>query len=330
MPPPPLPSPPPPSPPPPAAPPPSPEPSPPPPPSPEPPSPSPPGVAPAPVLMGSITFAGDISACTDEFKADAAAAIKAESGPKAEKVTVECVEGSFVLEYEVTLEADATADEVAAAKETLTEAVGDEEAAAETLAEVIADYDPGEIEVVSAIEVVEFKSAPPPSPPETTADKIAEIAEELGMEVVGAIIGGVVGCLLLTICFTVLIVCCCCKSKLRPRQGSGLTTSTNPNSARNKAPQENPVPGAKMDAGGVVTPRTYADRVGRASCSNAAQRTPGTTGPVLTSADSQTLAGLAPASSTPRPEPIGGYSEPTVTIHQMGGKKGKNIETSRI
>ena len=151
------------------------------------------------------------------------------------------------------------------------------------------------------------------------------------MEVVGAIIGGVVGCLLLTICFTVLIVCCCCKSKLRPRQGSGLTTSTNPNSARNKAPQENPVPGAKMDAGGVVTPRTYADRVGRASCSNAAQRTPGTTGPVLTSADSQTLAGLAPASSTPRPEPIGGYSEPTVTIHQMGGgKKGKNIETSRI
>jgi hypothetical protein len=277
-------------------------------------------VAPAPVLMGSITFAGDISACTDEFKADAAAAIKAESGPKAEKVAVECVEGSFVLEYEVTLEADATADEVAAAKETLTEAVGDEEAAAATLAEVIADHEPGEIEVASAIEVIEAVSlSPPPSPPETTADKIAEIAEELGMEAVGAIIGGVVGCLLLTICFTVLIVCCCCKSKLRPRQGSGLVhtpipTSTNPNSARNKAPQENPTPAGKMDAGGVVTPRTYAGRVGRASCSNAAKSTPGTMGPVLTSADSQTLAGLAPSSSTPRPEPIGGYS----------------IETSRI
>ena len=192
---------------------------------------------------------------------------------------------------------------------------------------MIADH-PGEIEVVSVIEVVEFVSAPPPSPPETTADKIAEIVEELSTAVLGAIIGGVVGCLLLTICFTVLIVCCCCKSKLRPRQGSGLTTSTNPNSARNKAPQENPVPGAKMDAGGRDAEDVRRPRRPR-QLQQCRAEDAGHHGPVLTSADSQTLAGLAPASSTPRSEPIGAHGADR--HHPSDGRQeGQNIETSRI
>ena len=99
------------------------------------------------------------------------------------------------------------------------------------------------------------------------------------MEVVGAIIGGVVGCLLLDLLhrahrLLLLQVEAAAAPGLRPHDVD------EPQQRAQQGAPENPVPGAKMDAGGVVTPRTYADRVGRASCSNAAQRTPGTTGPV--------------------------------------------------